>query len=377
TVLSLPAAFSDAFNFFPKDMDGNINLHSLEVTAKQLGISLASQETYKKLVCAEADGDRAMNFSDFLTIITDKNYFIQTVFPEKNDSGSFDYVDARGILLFKVLLKLVELAALPRRTVFQIASYYQQKLRDCTGHNAWVDADFLMSHRKNNNKIRKVLAYPVPSFVSAARISVMKEREAAAYMEQLKAHVPCSSSPYAQIPIFPLISKQDTKTPAKPKKGLQKLVRQRKKERVASMESCFIRKRNQAQEAAALKPPAHSRKQKHSPAINSERLNKQRHLTTDNRGKAQAHEARAAQPDRHGLALRQRESLLRLWRKIGGAQIGQQTGSKRFHHTFSTYSWSWNACQELVTADDLQALDRQHSRHQRATRQETMKKWTF
>ncbi|NXI62412.1 EFCB3 protein, partial [Anseranas semipalmata] len=368
-------AFSDAFDYFPKDMEGNINLYSLEVTAKQLGISLAGQEAYEKLVRAEADGDRAMNFSDFLTIITDQNCFMQTICPEKSDSDSFDYVDARGILLFKVLLKLMELAALPRRTLFQIASYYQQKLRDCTGHKDWMDLDFLMNYRKN--KTRKVLVYPLTSFVSAARISVMKEREAAAYMEKLKARVPCSSSPYAQVPIFPLINKQDAKTLVKPKKDMQKLVRQRKKEPVASMETRVIRKRNQVQEAAAIKPPAHSRKQKRSPAVSSERPNKQRHPTTDSQDKAQAHEARVAQRFRDSLALRQRQSLLKLWQKIRGAQIGQQTGSKRFHHTFSTYSWSWNACQELVTADELQALDRQRSRQQRATRQATRKKWTF
>lgn len=56
----LPAAFSDAFNFFPKDTDGNINRYSLEVTAQQLGISLAGQEAYSKLECAEADGECLM-----------------------------------------------------------------------------------------------------------------------------------------------------------------------------------------------------------------------------------------------------------------------------------------------------------------------------
>ncbi|XP_050571394.1 EF-hand calcium-binding domain-containing protein 3 [Cygnus atratus] len=371
-------AFSDAFNFFPKDTDGNINLYSLEVTAQQLGISLAGQEAYNKLVCAEADGDKAMNFSDFLTTITDKNCFIQTVFPEKSDSGSFDYVDARGILLCKVLLKLVELAALPRKTLLQIASYYQQKLRDYTGHKAWLDADFLTSYRKNNKKTRKDLVYPMTSFVSAARIPMMKEKEAAAYMERLKGSVPRTSSPYAQVPIFPLILNEDTKTLVKPKKNMQKLVRQRKKEPVASTQSCSIHKRNYVQEAATLKPPARSRKQKHSPTISSAQPNRQRHPKTGNQGKTQAHtsEARVAQQYQHSLALRQRASLLKLWRKIGGAEIGRQTGSKRFHHIFSTYSWSWNACQELVTADELQALDRLNRRHRRATRQATTTKWT-
>lgn len=55
-----------------------------------------------------------------------------------------------------------------------------------------MDADFLTSYRKqysygkHNNKTRKDLVYPMSSFVSAARISMMNEKEAAIYMERLK-----------------------------------------------------------------------------------------------------------------------------------------------------------------------------------------------
>ncbi|XP_019478943.1 EF-hand calcium-binding domain-containing protein 3 isoform X3 [Meleagris gallopavo] len=368
-------AFFDAFNFFPKDLDGNINLQNLEVLAKQLGISFDGQEAQKKLVCADADGDKAMNFSDFLTFITDKNCFIQTVFPDKNDSGNFDHVDARGILLLKVLLKLVELEALPQRTLFQISSYYQQKFRDCTSEKAWTYADFFMSHEKNK-KNRKVLVYPLSSYLSAARISMMKEREATAYLEQLKEHVSNSESPYAQVPVFPLISKQDAKTLVKPKKDMQKQTRQRKKELVSSKEIHFSIKKKQVQEAVA-KASGQSSKKKCSPAINSESPNKRRHPPTASKGKAQAHEAQVAQRYRRNLALRKQASLLKLWQKIDGAQIGRQTGSKRFHYIFSTYSWSWNACRELVTAEELQAQDCRYRRFPLATRQPPWKKWLF
>ncbi|XP_040547782.1 EF-hand calcium-binding domain-containing protein 3 isoform X1 [Gallus gallus] len=369
-------AFSDAFNFFPKDLDGNINLQNLEVLAKQLGISFDGQEAHKKLVCADADGDKAMNFSDFLTIITDKNCFIQTLFPDKNDAGNFDHVDARGILLLKVLLKLVELEALPQRTLFHISSYYQQKFRDCSSEQAWTDADFLVSHKKNNNKNRKVLVYPLSSFVSAARISLMKEKEATAYLERLKERVPESESPYARVPVFPLISKQDAKTLVKPKKDMQKQTKQRKKEPLASKESRFSCKKKQVQEAAA-KASAQSSKKKLSSAVNSERPNKRRHPPAAGKGKTQARDVQVAQRYRRNLALRKHASLLKLWHKINGAQISRQTGSRRFCHTFSTYSWSWNACRELVTAEELQAQDRRHRRFQPATRQPPWKKWLF
>ncbi|XP_075631371.1 EF-hand calcium-binding domain-containing protein 3 isoform X4 [Balearica regulorum gibbericeps] len=129
-------AFSDAFNLLPKDPDDNIKLPSLEVTAKKLGISLTSQETNDELVCADADT------------------------PGKNDSDSFDSVDARGILLLKVFLKLAELAALPRRTLFRIISYYQQKLRDCNGQKVRVDGDSLKRRRKKPQKTSERASVP-------------------------------------------------------------------------------------------------------------------------------------------------------------------------------------------------------------------------
>ncbi|NXE83303.1 EFCB3 protein, partial [Cochlearius cochlearius] len=357
-VLSLPAAFADAFNSFPKDPDSNIKLHSLEMTAKQPGISLTGQEAYDEPVCADADNE-SVDFSDFLDIITDKKCFTQTASPGKNDSGSFDSVDAREILLFEVFTKLVELAALPRRTLFQIISYYQQKLRDSAGQKVWMDDDFLKRRRKKPHKIRKEPVYPMPAFASAARVPAMNKREAAAYGKHLKG------SPYAQVPIFPLTSKQDVMTLAKPKKVLQKVARQRN-EPTASSESHFFSERNEVQEAAAPKPPARRRKQRRSPDVDTEHPNTPRHLTTGSPGKAQAQTAQAAKRHRHSPALRQRRSLLELWRKIGGGRL--QTDGDCFHQTFCTYSWSWNAGRELVTAADLRRLDRQLCRRRRPVR---------
>ncbi|NXC45125.1 EFCB3 protein, partial [Penelope pileata] len=372
----LAEAFSDAFKFFPRDMDGRIDLQSLKVIAEHMGISLDGEEAYEKLVCADADGESAMDFSDFLATITDDNCFIQTVFPDKNDSSSLDYVDARGILVLKVLLKLVELEALPEETLSQISGYYQQKFRDCVDEKVCTHSAFLMSQTKNHNEIKKVLDNPVCCFLNAVRISLMKEREAIAYLEELKAHVPRSQSPYTQVPVFPLISKQDAKTLVKPRKDVQKLTRQRQKEQVSSAESHYDLKKKWALEAAP-KPPAQRRKKKRSIDVNSERPKTWRRPPRDSKAAAQEREARKAQHLRRSLALRKRLSLLKLWQKIGGAQISLQTGSKRFHDTFSIYSWSWNACKELLMAKELDELGHQRHRHQRAARQPARKKWVF
>ncbi|NXL46187.1 EFCB3 protein, partial [Podilymbus podiceps] len=351
-------AFSDASNLFPKDPDGNIELHGLEVATKQLGISLTSREAYDELVCADADGDRTVDFSDFLDIITDKKCFSQTISAGKNDLGSFDSVDARAILIFKLFLKLWELAALPRRMLFQITSHYQQKLRDRTGQAACVDGDFLKCCRNKPHKAWKEPVYPMPAFVSAAGASAMNKREAAAYVEHPKGKAVTPTLPCAQVPICPLMSREDATALTKPKKGLQMVTGQRN-EPGTSFESHLFCERNQVREAAALKPPAHCRKQRHSPDVNTERPNTPRRLTTGSPGRTQAQRLRAAQRYRHSLALRQRRSLLKLWQKISRNQSGWQTGSERFRHIFCTYSWSWSACRELVTAADLHRAGRQ------------------
>ncbi|XP_068774859.1 EF-hand calcium-binding domain-containing protein 3 [Struthio camelus] len=358
-------AFRNAFNFFPKDPDGTINLHSLQETAKELGISLTSQEASNELVYADADRDGKVNFSDFLTIVTDNKCFMQAIVPEKNYTGNFDSKDARRILLFEILSKLVELAALPRRTLLEIVRYYQQKFMNCTGQKAWKDSDNSMYCKKRHHKIRKDQAY-VSSFVSAARISVMNDKDLVAYVEGLKACVPLSDSPYAEVPIFPLIPKQDTIIAGRPKKDLQKLERQRRNEPIASSEN-FFHKRNWLQEATAFKLPADFRKQRSSPRVNPELLNKPCHLTADKLGKMQLDMKRATQLYRQGLALHERARLLRLWRRIRGGQIALETGSERFHHIFSVYSWSWNTCQELVTPDDLRRVDNELYRRPRGS----------
>lgn len=130
-------------------------------------------------------------------------------------------------------------------------------------------------------------------------------------------HVSNSESPYAQVPVFPLISKQDAKTLVKPKKDMQKQTRQRKKELVSSKEIHFSIKKKQVQEVrdmgsasaicnsskgslrslktyvlfdqAVAKASGQSSKKKCSPAINSESPNKRRHPPTASKGKAQAH----------------------------------------------------------------------------------------
>uniref|UniRef100_A0A8C0G534 EF-hand calcium binding domain 3 n=1 Tax=Chelonoidis abingdonii TaxID=106734 RepID=A0A8C0G534_CHEAB len=352
----MPTAFHQAYSFFSKDADGNIDLQGLETTAEKLGISLTAQEAYDELSYADMDGDGKVNFSDFLTIVIDNKRFIQAIAPEKGCLEDFDSINATGILLFEVLSKLVEMSALPRKAMREIVSYYRQKFLASTGRRAWIDAGGSVEHGKGLHTLRKSPApqrgriTPMSAFAGAARISVMNDKELEAYVETLKGK---NFTPYAQVPIFPLLPNRDGMSIPKPKKDLQKLEMQRRKEPISSFENHFFHKRNWLDK-------------KNSLSLGPHLMERQHRLTIEDLREIRLDVKRVTEMYKQGMALKERNRMLRLWRRLHGGQIGLESGNHSFYHTFSTYSWSWNARQELVTPNELQQYDnklyrREHS----------------
>uniref|UniRef100_A0A8C8VI10 EF-hand calcium binding domain 3 n=1 Tax=Pelusios castaneus TaxID=367368 RepID=A0A8C8VI10_9SAUR len=343
-------AFRYAYNFFSKDADGNIDLQGLEMTAKKLGISLTEQEAYDELKCADMDVVRSKS-----------RWFL----------GDFDSIDATGILLFEVLSKLVEMSALPRKAMLEIVSYYRQKFLVSTGRRAWMDAGNFMGHDKKPHKPRKAQALQkgratsMSAFAGAARISVMNDKELEAYVETLRGKhciaVP-SDSPYAQVPIFPLLPNRDGMRAPKPKKDLQKLEMQRRKEPISSFENHFFHKRNWLREATEFKPPDYFRGQKTSLSLDPHLMERFVTMQPLSTSISSPQVKKITEMYRQGMALKERNRMLRLWRRLHGGQIGLESGNHSFYHTFSTYSWSWNARQELVTPNELQEYDKLYHR---------------
>ncbi|XP_074834810.1 EF-hand calcium-binding domain-containing protein 3 [Carettochelys insculpta] len=373
TTHCLPKAqtFHQAYNFFSKDADGNIDLQGMETTAKKLGVSLTKQEAYEELSCADVDGDGKVNFSDFLTTVSDNKRFIQAVAPEKGSTEDFASIDATGILLFEVLSKLVEMSALPRKAMIEIVSYYRKKFLASTARRALIDAGSLL-HPGKRHTVRKSpvsqkgRVTPMSAFAGAARISVMNTKELEAYVETLKASSIPSDSPYAQVPIFPLLPNRDGMTVPKPKKDLQKLEMQRRKEPISSFENHFFHKRNWLREATVSKPPDYIKDQKTSLNLSPHLLKRRHHLTIEDLGEIRLDVKRVTEMYKQRMALKERNRMLRLWQRLHGGQIGLESGNHSFYHAFSTYSWSWNICQELVTPNELQEYDnklyhREHS----------------
>uniref|UniRef100_A0A670IZW6 EF-hand calcium binding domain 3 n=1 Tax=Podarcis muralis TaxID=64176 RepID=A0A670IZW6_PODMU len=323
-------AFRNAYDSFSKDFDGTIDLGALQSTAYNLGINLTEEEAFDELVYADTDRDGKVNFTDFLNIITDSNRFIQAV-GEINCT-----VDARGILLFELLSKLVETSMLPRKTTVNIVSYYRQKFLESTGKKAWR-SDSIAEGKSAQKKgpMKKSKSTSLSAFAGAARICVMKDKELEEYVEQLREKIAPSESPYSQVPIFPLIPNQDGLTSGRPKKNLQKLEQLRRQEPLSSFEDHFFHKKRWLKQEVRVAC-----------------LLGYVTLFSPNTVK------KATDAYRMAIALRERNKSLKLWKRVRGAEIGLDSGSTSFYQTFSTYSWSWNVCQELLTPRELREYDR-------------------
>ncbi|XP_061221647.1 uncharacterized protein LOC133218851 [Neopsephotus bourkii] len=216
------------------------------------------------------------------------------------------------MLFLEVFLKLVELAALPQKTLFDIISHYQRKLRD---QKNWMDDDAFKCGR---NKIWKEVVYPTTSsFASTAHDSAGNRKKAAAHTKSHKG------SPYTHVPIFPR-PKQDAAVLRKPRNSLQKAAKNTQSTLLDTR--CFCERKRMQKKAQAAKRP------RHTPA-----------------------------PSHHS-------SLQKLWHTISE----DHTDSRFSHRTACTCSSLWNAGHDPEASTDFCGLCYLSARRRRAKQRAAM-----
>ncbi|XP_069916634.1 EF-hand calcium-binding domain-containing protein 3 isoform X16 [Oryctolagus cuniculus] len=348
-------AFQHAYNFFNKDKTGCIDLHGMMCTLAKLGMNLTKHEVYNELKCADIDGDGKVNFSDFIKVLTDKNRFFKAVVPEKGICS--DFAGNPGILLFEILSKLVETSALPRKAIMEIVSYFRRKFQD-TGTGIYWNP-YTMGYGKR--RLRPDICTPPSSstaaFANAARMTIMKEKDLFKFLEELKRCNSPSDSPYSKIPIFPLFPNVDGVVMGKPFKDMQKLEMLRRKEPLNFFEDYFFHKRDWKAQAANIKPIDPASGYTSDILAIDQTFKRKQTWTVADAAAIKQHVKRATDNYNLGIALEHRREMLNLWRKIRGDLIGIETNNESFYDTFSTYTWSWNVCQELLSPKDLRLHD--------------------
>ncbi|XP_036925985.1 EF-hand calcium-binding domain-containing protein 3 [Sturnira hondurensis] len=348
-------AFQEAYNFFNRDKTGSIDLHGLMCTLAKLGMSLNKHDVSNELKYADMDRDGKVNFSDFIKVLTDKNRFLKAVVPEK--MRCLDLAGNPGILLFEILSKLVETSALPKKAIKEIVRYFRRKFQETTSGILW--SPYTEGYRKRRFKpdICTPLSSSMTALVNAARISVMKQQDLFNYLEELKRCNPPSDNPYSKIPIFPLFPNEDGVVMGKPFRDIQKLEMLRRKEPLDFFENYFFHKRDWKIQAAKIKPVDPASGYPTDILTIDQILKRKRNWTVTDAAAIKPHVKRAIDTYNLGTALEHRKEMLSLWQKIRGDLIGIDTKNESFYDTFSTYTWSWNVCQELLSPKDLRLYD--------------------
>ncbi|XP_036124930.1 EF-hand calcium-binding domain-containing protein 3 isoform X2 [Molossus molossus] len=348
-------AFQDAYNFFNKDKTGSIDLHGMMCTLTKLGMNLTKHNVYNELKCADIDRDGKVNFSDFIKVLTDKDLFLKAVVPEKEKC--LDFAGNPGILLFEILSKLVETSALPKKAIMELVSYFQRKFQETTSGILWSSYAVDYGKRRFKPDICTPLSSSMSAFANATRIAIMKQKDLFKYLEEFKKCNPPSDNPYSKIPIFPLFPNVDGVVMGKPFKDIQKLEMLRRKEPLDFFENYFFNKRDWKTQAANIKPIGPTSGYPTDILAIDHILKKKQNWTVTGAAAIKPHVKRAIDTYKLGIALEHRKEMLNLWQKIRGDLIGIDTKNESFYDTFSTYTWSWNVCQELLSPKDLRLYD--------------------
>uniref|UniRef100_A0AAA9TQJ2 EF-hand calcium binding domain 3 n=1 Tax=Bos taurus TaxID=9913 RepID=A0AAA9TQJ2_BOVIN len=348
-------AFQDAYNFFNKDKTGCIDLHGMMCTLAKLGMNLTKHDVHNELRCADIDQDGKVNFSDFLKVLTDKNRFLKAVVPEKGTC--LDLAGNPGILLFEILSKLIETSALPKKAISEIVSYFRRKFQETTSGMVWSPDTTGYGKRRFKPDICTPPSSSTAAFANAARIAIMKEKDLFKFLDELKKCNPPSDSPYSKIPIFPLFPNVDGVVMGKPFKDIQKLEMLKRKEPLNFFENYFFHKKDWKTQAANIKPVDPTSGYSTDILTIDQMLKRKQNWTVADAAAIKPHVKRATETYNLGIALEHRKQMLNLWRKIRGDLIGIESKNESFYDTFSTYTWSWNVCQELLSPKDLKLYD--------------------
>ncbi|GAB1296927.1 EF-hand calcium-binding domain 15 [Apodemus speciosus] len=121
------AAFQDIFKLFSCSPTGTVDMHSMKVALRNVGIQLGPQEMCEALRLADLDGDGIVSFKDFLGVLTDNNRLAQCMGQMKGNRVG----EPPGLqtLFLEVLFKLLSQGFVPAKSRQEVTSYYFKKQR--------------------------------------------------------------------------------------------------------------------------------------------------------------------------------------------------------------------------------------------------------
>ncbi|XP_036054195.1 EF-hand calcium-binding domain-containing protein 3-like [Onychomys torridus] len=186
------AAFQDIFKLFSCSPTGTVDMHSMKVALRNVGIQLGPQEMCEALRLADLDGDGIVSFKDFLGVLTDNHRLAQCMGHMKSNR----VCEPPGLqtLFLEMLFKLLRQGFVPSKSGQEVTSYYFKQQRALPMS--------MCSKSRARSQGRPARAHTgLTFFCQAARLSGLSSSQLARSLHTL--YRAGGRNPYAQIPSLP------------------------------------------------------------------------------------------------------------------------------------------------------------------------------
>ncbi|XP_037057493.1 EF-hand calcium-binding domain-containing protein 3-like [Peromyscus leucopus] len=186
------AAFQDIFKLFSCSPTGTVDMHSMKVALRNVGIQLGPQEMCEALRLADLDGDGIVSFKDFLGVLTDNHRLAQCMGQMKSSR----VCEPPGLqtLFLEMLFKLLRQGFVPSKSGQEVTSYYFKQQRALPMS--------MCSKSRARGQGRPARAHTgLTFFCQAARLSGLSSSQLARSLHTL--YRAGGRNPYAQIPSLP------------------------------------------------------------------------------------------------------------------------------------------------------------------------------
>ncbi|KAM4824534.1 EF-hand calcium-binding domain-containing protein 3-like [Urocitellus parryii] len=182
-------AFQDIFKLFSCSPTGTVDMHSMKIALRNVGIQLGPQEMCEALRLADLDGDGIVSFKDFLGVLTDNHYVAQCMRQVRNRR----VCDPKSLktLFIEILFKLLSQGFVPSKSAQEVMSYYVKKQR------ALQLSPGCRGRARGQGRSSRAHA-GLNFFCQAARVSGLSNTELARSLHTLCK--PSARNPYSQIP---------------------------------------------------------------------------------------------------------------------------------------------------------------------------------
>ncbi|XP_041737942.1 uncharacterized protein LOC121570537 isoform X2 [Coregonus clupeaformis] len=324
-------AFKEVFEQFAKNSDGYINEEGLASTLDRVGISISPEEVKKALQKADYDKDGEVGLEDFLHVMEDSQHFSKCV----KGADPSQSVKVCETVFYKALTKMLAAGILSSGTTREIVQYYHKKTLRLIRLAVRPDGDVLTYYTKGAHllglKSKQLLKYIQPVETIAQS---QKEKD----------------SPYLRRP-----SLNVTYTSWDPRRMSLNPAQRVKMGRMKSVKTWKTVEIEDRIRQLSIKHPGMEKMEMITPVkmkVNMS-MKERDHLTYNEINQI-------TQKSKSGLKgyLKDLTQLKRrnMWNSWGSLQCYCVLHSRKdFPKTFTTYSWSWSGCCNMMETGDLGA----------------------